>query len=765
MKKLLLLLAINLLVLTTVANAKTYLPKNLTDSTCPEASFTFASHQGNGQSNSYVFVSTSFVYYGDMTYSWDFDDPGSGADNTSTLINPLHVFTTGGSKAVRLTVTNTATGCSVSSTQTINVALPASTPTPTAFSPSFTYSSTSACSVGGEIFSFSSAISAPAGSTYVWNFGDGSTATGDNPTHAYQYAGSYTVSLKALSVDNQLLGQFSAVVSAIGNNAKPTAGFSYLINTQNGNAVTFQSHSTIPSGSMTYFWDFGDGNTATTSNPTHVYTPGTSSYNVTLTVTGNPGGCSTTITQTISLVEPLLFVPNAASFTVTTPVSQCFTGHGYVFENNSLTGAGVSYIWDFGDGTTSTLHTPFTTLAPKVYSAYGDYIVKLTVIRNNDTIFTTRTVSVEPMPFADFELYVDRFANDGGPFLQVAPVPFPSPLPKTEIEQCFKYPIDFSYHSKSKIARGQMFYSWDFKTNAISYREGNSTFINPRIIFDTAGKYDVTLTVISDKGCKDSIRQTVRLSQPKGSFTVSYPQPDIRVNPLVTISLGTVRDPGYPENLPGQLTGVWTNTNGNTTPPTPVTAPAPFRYPRGGSYNPTLVVTSKIGCTNTFTQNVTFRVKPTKPVITSAVVTYNSLGQPVVALAGTGSVDETPQNLRYTWSYGVPGIGNWVHNTTTGNPTSHNKTYTIGAATASSNINLYVHNNNFNNGTLRDTALPVAVDVRIKPVLNAGVNISQSGPSASLPSASFGVGVELHDGAAAAALTYLWELYDGATAS
>lgn len=54
------------------------------------------------------------------TWFWDFDDPASGADNTSTLQSPLHVFTSNGAYDVTLWVTNVF-GCTDSITQSSNV--------------------------------------------------------------------------------------------------------------------------------------------------------------------------------------------------------------------------------------------------------------------------------------------------------------------------------------------------------------------------------------------------------------------------------------------------------------------------------------------------------------------------------------------------------------------------------------------------------------------------------------------------------------------
>jgi PKD repeat protein len=120
------------------------------------------------------------------TWNWIFGD--FGADNTSTLQNPSHMYTTAGSYSVNLTVTNASGSNTLIKTNYITVNMPApvanftGTPTtgPAPLSVSFTDSST--------------------GSPTSWNwiFGDtgaGNTSTLQNPSHTYTNAGTYSVNL------------------------------------------------------------------------------------------------------------------------------------------------------------------------------------------------------------------------------------------------------------------------------------------------------------------------------------------------------------------------------------------------------------------------------------------------------------------------------------------------------------------------------------------------------------------------------------------
>ena len=120
--------------------------------------------------------------------------------------------------------------------------------------------------------------------SWNWDFGDGNTSTEQNPDHAYNAPGLYTVSLstentygintlsKADYIDAGLIPEtdFSASDTAI---AKETQ-------------ISFTDHSTNNPDS--WFWDFGDGNTSTEQNPSHTYTE-VQKYTVSLTATNKYG--------------------------------------------------------------------------------------------------------------------------------------------------------------------------------------------------------------------------------------------------------------------------------------------------------------------------------------------------------------------------------------------------------------------------------------------------------------------------------------------
>ena len=126
-------------------------------------------------------------------YEWDFGDPLSGSENTSSAATPPnHVYRRAGTFTVRLTVTDEV-GLSGTTTRQITVTRPGPTP-PTA---SFTRSPQPA--VAPQLVSFDGRASRDAAgnavSSYVWDFGNGVSAAGATTSHRYTMAGTYTVRL------------------------------------------------------------------------------------------------------------------------------------------------------------------------------------------------------------------------------------------------------------------------------------------------------------------------------------------------------------------------------------------------------------------------------------------------------------------------------------------------------------------------------------------------------------------------------------------
>lgn len=122
---------------------------------------------------------------------------------------------------------------------------------------------------------------------YAWDFGDGSTGTGEAPSHAYSHGGDYIVAL-TVTDERGKVGTISHVVTVIGR--APVASFDVAASPSPAQPVAFDgSASADPDGTIVrYAWGFGDGAVGNGSMPIHIYAaPGL--YTVTLRVTDDEG--------------------------------------------------------------------------------------------------------------------------------------------------------------------------------------------------------------------------------------------------------------------------------------------------------------------------------------------------------------------------------------------------------------------------------------------------------------------------------------------
>jgi gliding motility-associated-like protein len=337
--------------------------------------------------NQFSFTNTTTLSSGTITYLWNF---GNGI--TSTQANPSYSYPATGTYIVKLVATS-GTGCKDSTTRTITV-----NPSPTA---TFSVNTASQCVTGNQ-FSFTNNSSISTGTlTYAWTFGDGNVSTNANPSHSYINAGSYTVKLVVTSA----LGCKDSTTRSINVYAKPTVDFSVnsLAQCVNENSFVFTNNTTITSGTMTYIWRFGDGNSATTTNATHSYlTPGT--YIVKLIAVSN-NGCSDSTTQTV-IVNPKPTV----DFSINN-AAQCLSTNQFVFNNLSTVASGVlTHAWNFGNGAISIQTSPTYT-----YGISGVYAVKLVTTSAagcRDSI--TRSVTVHAMPTGTLNTPTTNLLCEGG---------------------------------------------------------------------------------------------------------------------------------------------------------------------------------------------------------------------------------------------------------------------------------------------------------------------------------------------------------------
>ncbi|MDP4759366.1 MAG: PKD domain-containing protein, partial [Schleiferiaceae bacterium] len=213
-----------------------------------------------------------------LTYSWDFGD-----GNTGTGDQPTHLYGAGGSYAVVLTATDSC-GQSVTATDTLLVC--------EELFPNVIYTQ--------SVFTVNFDASGAAGATgATWDFGDGNTGSGLTPSNTYSGSGTFAVDV---TVTNDC-GDQADTTLYITICVQPTANWSATVISAGGGGMQVQFDGTSSIGGNTFQWNFGDGNTNTTSNyPLHTYSTVSLAYNVSLTVYN---ACGDSDTKTGKLGENL----------------------------------------------------------------------------------------------------------------------------------------------------------------------------------------------------------------------------------------------------------------------------------------------------------------------------------------------------------------------------------------------------------------------------------------------------------------------------
>jgi gliding motility-associated-like protein len=501
-----------------------------------------------------------------VSVQWDFGD-----GTTSTQISPVKSYLTAGTYTIKLV--NFFGACSDSISKSIVVKT-----SPTA---AFSANQTTGCMTPFAVnFSNLSTTS----TSWSWDFGDGATASAQNPSHVYTAPGAYTVTLIAFNSngcsDTIVMPQFiQIVIPSITINGLPQTGCLPLTISPTATVVANQPIAG-------YLWNFGDGATSTAANPSHIYSVA-GTYNVSLIIT-TTGGCTDTavITNAVTVGQK-----PAAAFSAT-PTDVCafqqvqFTDHS--------TGSVDQWLWQFGDGGTDSSQNP-----SHIFSDTGFFSVTLIVWSNScpDTITLTNVVHVKP-PIAAFltnSSCVDKFKKDF---------------------------VDQSIGATS--------WQWDFG-------DGNSSISqSPSHSYAATGTYTVKLTV-TNGSCSHSMQQMVRVVDEQG--TMSADNNPVCKNTIVNFTANNI-------NAANISSWQWDFGDG-------ITAGSPTNashsYTASGNYTASLVITDVLGCSDTMITAVTV-YGPTSSFISN--VPAACLGNSTVLFTDGSTSDGIHPIIKWTWNFG-----------------------------------------------------------------------------------------------------------------
>ncbi len=326
------------------------------------------------------------------SWFWDFGD-----DTNSTEQNPVHTYTTQGTYSVGLTVTNY--GGANNTTKEDYILVTAQSLPVAAFNASTTLGQPPLT------VTFTDESTGAPFISWFWEFGDGTNSTKQNPVHTYTVHGIYDVKLTTTNYEGP---DTTLKTGYIVVNLQDPPVASFTTNTTSGSSPLYVAFTDSSTGYniTSWFWEFGDGTNSTKQNPVHAY-PNGGTFTVTVTVTNDNGSNTTTKTDLISVsdLHPPTADLSASKTAGKAPLVVQF--------HDKSTSTPKEWLWEFGDGTSSTEQNPVHT-----YSEIGVYTVTLTVTNDDGTDslvrdrYITTTEAAEPLP--DYNDIFVTVANDAG---------------------------------------------------------------------------------------------------------------------------------------------------------------------------------------------------------------------------------------------------------------------------------------------------------------------------------------------------------------
>ncbi|WP_198315789.1 PKD domain-containing protein [Chitinophaga tropicalis] len=372
--------------------------------------------------------------------------------------------------------------------------------------------------------------------SWAWNFGDGGTSTGQNPTHRYTAERAYNIFLTATNAQGCV--DTHTVVYLV---KMPTLAFTGPLAGCVPMTATYRPSGVSADPFVSFAWDFGDGGTSTQQVPTYTFTRA-GTFIVRLTVTTRTG-CTRTFQQTVRVGTPV-----SVDFTVDKTTGCQSTPFNFT-DLSTPQVAGMTWLWSFrgptGVTTTATTQNPTVT-----FGSVGQQDVTLTINNNGCTTTLTKSDYVETFPpQARFTIGTVDCAN--------------------------LYRRVFTDNSDFGASPTQM-WNWNFGDGVTSNQQ------SPTHTYTAGGTYTVTLTV--DNGsCTSTTTQIVRVLDTK-PVIYATPATICRDNPVAFTS-----DPLSATEYPSF---VWAFGDGNTA----TGSSASYTYTTAGIYNAIATTTDMYGC-------------------------------------------------------------------------------------------------------------------------------------------------------------------------
>ncbi len=521
-----------------------------------------------------VFIDTSKIANGAISaagYTWNYGDPPSGVNNTSTGMNGSHLYTLVGPYNVTHVVTSTL-GCkdTVMNPIFINGANPVAdfsvtNPTALCANDSVSITNLSTISQGSitKVEIYWDWIGAPA-TVQVDDF------PAPNKVYRHKYPNfqapltkPYTIRFVAYS-GTLCLNTKNTIITV---NAAPKVQFNNMPDACYDAAPFLITQGSEVGGVPGTFAYSGPG----IINSNGLFNPvvaGVGTHTIKYTYTSAAGGCVDTASKTITVLDT-----SSAKFSFLTPTCQ---GSATTFKEESTAPAGVTLtntVWNFGDGSPLENHAPGSTFT-HTYTAWGNY----TVTMYNASAYGCKSKTKQQV------VYVSPIPNTAFAFGQTS-VCIPN--------------ADVSFINNSTIADGTenaFTYLWDLGDLTSSLAKTPAPHH-----YTTVGPYTVTLTVTSGTGCSKTVSHDVNFihPQPKTAFNFNKPSVCIGDNVLMT---------DFTNGLDGTITQwVWKFTDGGSA----STQQVLYTFSAPKTYDVSLYTINSNGCnSDTLTKQFTVYAYP-----------------------------------------------------------------------------------------------------------------------------------------------------------
>lgn len=584
-----------------------------------------------------------------VAFRWDFGDGTSSAD-----ANPSKSFSTPGQYTVKLV--NYFGNCSDSLIKTVRVM-----PKPVV---DFTTNVGSSCALP---FAVQFQNNTPGTTVQSWDFGDGLTSTDPSPTHSYAAYGNYSVSLTTTtSYGCEVSGTKANIVRI----ATPRVSISTNVNNGCAPLIVTPTANIVSVDPVTsYQWDLGNGTTSTSATPSVTYnTPG--NYVINLVIT-TQSGCQESATYTIRVGSQ----PAAVDFTFDAG-GDCIRDSSSFFANAPGTN---EWLWDFGDGTTSTLQNP-----KHVFRDTGIVSVSLIAFNNGcaSAPVTKTDLFRKKPPIANFGIrrdcdnlrlvyltdsskvdadlpfvytwdfgdgttsnavqpgnhqyvadgrYVVRLRVDNGDcwheyqrVINIAPLDGSFTMSRDAV--CREDSVTFTANELEEYVSS---YRWNVNNDAVA--TGKSV----TMAFSDLGDYNISLQVTGRYGCTESTGQVLKVTGPQAGFEVSSQA--ACVNGSIQFTDLSVSDVGIES---------WTWDFGDGTIQTlSSNVGVSHQYSDTGRYVVKLLVRDRAGCTNEFTLPQTINIATAQAAFT---IPYKYCPGLELPFNNTSKGD----GLTYSWDFG-----------------------------------------------------------------------------------------------------------------